>query len=140
MRKVESKELERIKGVYLLIIKTDRNLKLKIGSLGMIKFDKGIYAYVGSAQNNLEKRVERHLRKKKRMHWHIDYLLSNSNVKILKVVYKKANKTQECKIAKELNKNETSIKAFGCSDCKCKSHLFKIKDIKNILKLKMKEI
>ena len=140
MRKVESKELERIKGVYLLLIKISKEIQTKVGSLGMIKFDKGIYAYVGSAQNNLEKRVERHLRKKKRMHWHIDYLLNNRNVKILKVFYKKADKTQECKIAQELNKNETPIKSFGCSDCKCKSHLFKIKDIKNILKLEMKEI
>jgi Uri superfamily endonuclease len=140
MRRVESKELERIKGVYILLIKINREIQIKVGSLGMIKFEKGVYAYIGSAQNNLKKRVERHLRRKKRMHWHIDYLLNNRNVKILKVFYKKADKTQECKIAKELNKNETSIKDFGCSDCKCKSHLFKIDNIKNILKLEMKEI
>ena len=128
-----------MKGVYILLIKINRVIQIKIGSLGTINFDKGIYTYVGSAQNNLEKRVERHLRKKKRMHWHIDYLLDNGNVKILKVFYKKADKNQECKIAQELNKNEISIKAFGCSDCKCKSHLFKIKNLSTIQKLKFNE-
>ena len=39
--------------------------KIRIGSLGKITFKKGFYAYVGSAMNNLEKRVQRHLRKKK---------------------------------------------------------------------------
>lgn len=29
--------------------------------------------YVGSAKANLTKRIERHKRKRKKMHWHLDY-------------------------------------------------------------------
>jgi len=128
-----------MKGVYILLIKINKEIQTKVGSLGTIKFDKGVYAYVGSAQNNLEKRVKRHLRKKKRMHWHIDYLLNNGNVKILKVFYKKANRTPECKTAKKIRKLGIPIDNFGCSDCKCKSHLSKIKTLLTIQKLNFKE-
>ena len=107
----------------------------KIGSLGKIKFDKGTYAYVGSAQNNLEKRILRHLSKNKKKFWHIDYLLNNTTVKILKIFYKKVEKSEECKIAEKLSKSKYFVPNFGCSDCNCKSHLFRIKNMENILKL-----
>ena len=117
-----------MKGIYILLIKISKNMQEKIGSLGRIKFDKGIYAYVGSAQNNLEKRISRHLLKNKKKFWHIDYLLNNTAVKILKIFYKKMGKLEECKIAKKLSKTEYLIPNFGCSDCDCKSHLFRIKN------------
>jgi len=129
-----------MKGIYILLIKINRKVKEKIGSLGIIEFDKGIYAYVGSAQNNLEKRVARHKSKNKKIKWHIDYLLNNKFVKIFKVFYKKAEKEEECKIAEKLSKTELLIPKFGCSDCNCKSHLFEIKNMENILKLGMEEL
>ncbi|HDO20376.1 MAG TPA: DUF123 domain-containing protein, partial [Candidatus Bathyarchaeota archaeon] len=89
-------------------------------------FDHGIYVYVGSAQNSLEKRIARHFRKKKKKFWHIDYLLENENVKIITVLYKIAPRREECRIAKEINNIGSPIKGFGSSDCKCKSHLFKL--------------
>ncbi len=118
-----------MKGVYILIIKISKNLQEKIGSLGKINFEKGIYAYVGSAQNSLEKRIARHISKNKKKFWHIDYLLGIKSAKILKVFYKKAAKSEECKIAKRLSKTESLIKNFGCSDCNCKSHLFRVKEL-----------
>jgi len=127
-----------MKGIYMLLIEVSKNIEVKIGSLGKIKFDKGNYVYVGSAQNSLEKRVARHKSKNKKTFWHIDYLLNNKYAKILKIFYKKAGKTEECKIAKKLSKTEISIPKFGCSDCNCNSHLFKIKNIANILKLGVK--
>jgi len=39
-----------------------------------------------------------------------------------------------------LSKTEIPISKFGCSDCDCKSHLFKIKNLKNILNLRMDEL
>ncbi|MCD6476680.1 MAG: GIY-YIG nuclease family protein [Candidatus Aenigmarchaeota archaeon] len=129
-----------MKGIYILLIRISKNIQVKIGSLGKINFNKGIYAYVGSAQNNLEKRVQRHKAKNKKLRWHIDYLLNNKFVKIIKIFYKNSGKKEECKIAKKLNKTEKPILNFGCSDCKCKSHLFKIKNMKNILRLGMKEL
>ena len=117
-----------LKGIYVLIIQVDNDINLKIGALSRIAFTKGLYAYVGSAQTNLEQRIKRHLRKEKRKFWHIDYLLDNNAAKIIEVLFKKANKTEECKTAKSISERSKPIDGFGCSDCNCKSHLFRIED------------
>jgi len=75
----------------------------------------------------LEKRIERHLRKTKQKFWHIDYLLDDANVEVLKVFHKKAGRLEECKIAKNISEIGVPVKGFGSSDCKCESHLFKLK-------------
>ena len=128
-----------MRGIYILILKLNKNIKLEVGRLGGINFTKGLYAYVGSAMNGIENRVKRHFSDNKKIYWHIDYLLKNKSIKIKAVLYKKANKKEECKIAKKLNKAGVLIPNFGSSDCKCKSHLFKIKNLKIISKLKFKE-
>ena len=129
-----------MKGVYILLINVGKNLQLKIGSLGKINFDKGKYAYVGSAQINLEKRIERHMSKNKKKFWHIDYLLGNKFTKIVDTFYKKSGKSEECRIASTLSKTELPVLKFGCSDCECKSHLFKIRNSDVILRLGAEEI
>lgn len=117
-----------MKGIYVLIISVGEDIMVNIGALGNMKFDRGLYAYVGSAQGSLEKRVERHLGKDKRKFWHIDYLLDNDAAKVLKVFYKKAKKHEECQIAEKVGKAGVRIKGFGSSDCRCRSHLTKIQD------------
>ena len=94
--------------------------------MGKIQFKKGKYIYVGSAQNNIEKRVARHYSKNKKKHWHIDYLLADPNVEIEKAICKEAGKEDECKTASLLLKSEKPINRFGCSDCNCNSHLFRL--------------
>ena len=123
-----------MKGTYLLIINIKKPAIIKIGSLGKIKFDKGDYVYVGSAMNNLEKRIKRHLKKSKdkKKYWHIDYLLANKNARIIKIIKKESNKKQECEIARKIAKIGKGIKNFGSSDCNCKSHLFEIKNLNKI--------
>jgi Uri superfamily endonuclease len=116
-----------MKGVYVLVISVGKNVGINVGALGPMDFEKGLYAYVGSAQNGLEKRIERHLRKDKRKFWHIDYLLDNDSVKVVDVFCKEAGKPEECKIAEEISKIGIPIKKFASSDCKCKSHLIKLK-------------
>jgi len=113
-----------------LVIELKKNSSIKIGALGTIKFKKGLYCYVGSALNNLKKRVRRHLSKNKKLHWHIVYFLMNKNTSIKKVFYKQSNKKEECRIARFISKNSiSSVPKFGCSDCNCKSHLFMIENI-----------
>jgi len=129
-----------MRGVYILLIRISKNIREKIGSLGRIKFSKGMYVYVGSAQNNLEKRTKRHLSKNKKMFWHIDYLLNNKFTKVLNSLYKNLGKSEECSIANKLSKTEIAIPKFGCSDCNCKSHLFRIKNLRNISKLGMRKL
>ena len=115
-----------MKGIYVLTISINGDVHVEIGALGKIFFRKGVYVYVGSAQNSLEKRVERHLAKEKVNFWHIDYLLENEQANVVKVFCKKAAKTEECKVAQKLEKKGVSIPNFGCSDCDCISHLFLI--------------
>lgn len=119
---------EKIKGIYVLFISVRKNIFVKVGALGKIKFSKGIYAYVGSAQNGIRERVTRHLGKEKRKFWHIDYLLVQKDVRIEKIVYQEAEKKRECRIAEAFLQSDEPVKGFGCSDCSCSSHLFKIKN------------
>lgn len=114
------------KGIYALIIQLTQDATIIVGALGATPFKKGIYVYVGSAQTNLEQRVKRHLRKDKRLHWHIDYLLSNPAAKVTNVLYLQGDKPAECKTAVEVRKQGEPVRGFGCSDCHCISHLFRV--------------
>lgn len=111
-----------MKGCYVLVIKLEKDQNIVISKLGSIFFKKGYYFYVGSALNNLEKRIRRHLSSDKKFHWHIDYLLKYS--KIVQVFIKENKFREECIVAQALIEKLESIPGFGCSDCKCKSHLF----------------
>ena len=117
-------------GIYILLVQVEESIKVKVGALGRIAFSKGLYAYVGSAQVKMEKRIKRHLRNEKRKFWHIDYLLGDPKARILKVFFKEGNKTKECKTAECLSEKGEPIASFGSSDCKCKSHLFHVSDTK----------
>jgi len=117
-----------LKGVYVLIISVGKGIRVNVGALGSVFFERGLYAYVGSAQTSLEKRIERHLGKAKKKYWHIDYLLDDDAVRVVKVFCKEAGKSEECKIAGKLSEKGVAVRRFGCSDCGCVSHLFRIDD------------
>ena len=117
-----------MKGVYVLVIQLTVDAELRVGALGTVPFPKGLYAYVGSAQNGLEKRIERHSRKEKLRFWHVDYLLENPPSRIVKVFFKKAPKPSECAVAVTIGKRGEAVAGFGCSDCHCRSHLFRVDD------------
>jgi len=119
-------------GIYVLIIQVSEDIKVDVGALGKTAFTKGVYAYVGSAQTNMEQRIKRHLRNEKRKFWHIDYLLDNGAARIVKVFFKEADKAEECKTANAIGESSEPIVGFGCSDCNCKSHLFHIENYRFI--------
>ena len=106
---------------YQLFIKVRKDINLKVGKLGRFTFPIGSYVYTGSAKTNIDKRIERHLSKKKKLHWHIDYLLNNDNVEVFNT---KKSKMIECSLNKKTN-GTIIIKGFGSTDCNldCKSHL-----------------
>jgi Uri superfamily endonuclease len=128
-----------VKGIYVLIIKVVTPTSLKIGALGEIIFPASMYAYVGSAQSSIESRVKRHLRKEKRLFWHIDYLLAVADVKIVQIYCSTGDKICECQTAQLIAKHSESVPNFGCSDCHCKSHLFR-SDNFNFLKGQLKQL
>lgn len=111
-----------MKGSYILVIKLRQNKEIQIGKLGKIHFKKGFYIYVGSALNGLENRINRHIKKTKKKHWHIDYFLDFAD--IIDIFYKERETKEECNIASTFDKQLSIIAYFGCSDCRCKSHLF----------------
>lgn len=110
-----------MKGSYVLLIELKNKTIIDIGKLGKIQFRKGNYVYIGSALNGLEKRIQRHYKNQKKLHWHIDYLLEKAI--IIDVFFKDTKAREECDIAYKFNKLKP-ICGFGCSDCKCNSHLF----------------
>ena len=106
---------------YQLLIKVTKDIDLKVGKLGRFIFPVGSYVYTGSAKTNIDKRIERHLSKEKKLHWHIDYLLNNDAVKIIDI---KKSEMIECSLNKKTY-GTIIIKGFGSSDCNlcCGSHL-----------------
>lgn len=120
------------KGIYTLIIFLSRELSLNVGKLGEKNFPKGYYTYTGSAMgkgnSSLTGRISRHLRKEKRKHWHIDYLLTHQNARITAVIVAQTKMRIECVMncyLKEKGAAKIPIQGFGASDCRenCTSHL-----------------
>jgi Uri superfamily endonuclease len=113
-----------MKGTYCLIIEVCEDVKLKVGRLGQLDLKPGFYVYTGSALNSLESRIKRHLSSEKKLHWHVDYLLLSKKSKIDDVLFVISDSKIECQIADYISQKGEQIIGFGCSDCKCYSHLF----------------
>jgi endonuclease-3 len=129
-----------MKGSYVLILLLADDIDLAIGKLGRFHFRKGYYYYIGSALGTGGfKRVIRHFNvakgKNSTRKWHIDHLLPYLEVSC--AVLFPSQQALECKIAQILHRSMDQIPGFGCSDCKCCSHLlFGKEDIRDeIMKL-----
>jgi len=109
---------------YCLIILFNGG-SIQIGKLGKLGLERGYYIYVGSAPSSA--RIERHYRRKKKLKWHIDYLLKKA-----RIIGFSLSKKKECMVARELSKNFSSVSRFGSSDCRCRSHLFYSKSLRKI--------
>ncbi|MHA1229477.1 MAG: GIY-YIG nuclease family protein [Candidatus Helarchaeota archaeon] len=129
-----------MRGVYVIIIKKIKDSEISIGKFGTFFFPKGIYLYVGSALGNasstsIENRLKRHYKKKKKLHWHIDYLLADDYTEIISSFYGCCDDKMECSLLQMLKNQSESfylpIKNFGASDCvkKCGGHLIYTKDL-----------
>jgi Uri superfamily endonuclease len=118
---------KKMKGIYFLILKLNNNIDLAIGKLGTFHFNSGYYYYIGSALGTGGfKRVTRHFNvasgKNITRKWHIDYLLPHSEV-ICALLFP-TGEALECKVAGTMEKFSEIISCFGCSDCRCETHLF----------------
>ena len=116
----------RRKGTYVILIALGSDAEIRVGALGTFHFCKGTYCYVGSALGGLDPRVKRHLRKEKVLKWHADYLTSEAEGLEAYISY--PDYIPECELARIASEcgMEPSIKGFGCSDCSCDTHLFKV--------------
>ncbi|MGE5238949.1 MAG: DNA/RNA nuclease SfsA [Chloroflexota bacterium] len=117
------KEEAQDRGSYILVLRLGRRRRLPVGGLGIREFRQGYYLYVGSAARNLQKRISRHQRTGKKLHWHIDYLREESQfIAALPIL---ASTPLECEIAAAIRSiADWTVCGFGSSDCACESHLF----------------
>ena len=117
----------RDRGGYVLILKTEEDRFLPFGRGRTSLLRKGFYLYVGSAMKNLTARMGRHLRLRKRYHWHIDWLRAVSEVHGVFPI--RSSSRVECDLAEALSRlADWSVAGFGCSDCSCFTHLFGLAD------------
>jgi len=115
-------------GIYIVVVKIEKNKTIPTGKLEYSKYKSGYYVYAGSAKTNLLKRIKRHINKKKKtFHWHIDYLTAAAEEVKTFGIY--TDRFSECDIAEGLIQvGGCEIPNFGSSDCKCSSHLYYFKE------------
>lgn len=116
--------VQTVKAVYALMLGLEEEASIHVGALGKIRFPPGIYVYTGSAMNSVEKRLGRHLSGAGKKHWHIDYLSSAAEPVDYLVLPESSE--FECLLAKAVSRVGEPVNGFGCSDCGCKSHLFRL--------------
>ena len=128
-----------MRGSYCLCISLNQPQAVEVGALGTITFEKGLYVYVGSALNSLDSRVRRHMRTSRgdyrAIHWHIDYLLRQEGVEVVGVYVLLTGEREECRLAGELLKLGSPVRGFGCSDCRCVSHLYRVDSCDALIEL-----
>ena len=110
--------------MYHLMLLVRRATSLQIGRLGRFSFPHGCYVYTGSAMNGLERRIARHSRKRKTLHWHVDYLLRRAE--LIEALLIPTRRRIEC----ERNLRVLALPGarivapgFGSGGCRCPSHL-----------------
>lgn len=113
-------------GTYILVLESGKKKQIQIGKWGKLALDPGYYLYVGSAfgPGGVRSRVSRHCREEKSKRWHIDFLRVYTHLNV--VWYAHGAERLEHRWANALAGLEQTlaVKGFGCSDCRCLSHLF----------------
>lgn len=114
-------------GSYIMIMELKQAESIEVGSLGTLDFSPGFYLYIGTAKKNLTQRVNRHLRKRKKYHWHIDYL--RAKAENCTAVPIRSSEMLEHHLAQAMGViADCQVPNFGASDCQCATHLFVMQD------------
>ena len=118
-------------GTYVLVMRLRTSTEVTVGKLGVFTLGSGWYHYVGSAlgPGGLCARLARHRRKRKRRHWHIDYLVHLLQMR--EIWWASTSEHVECVWAHALlglPYTTVPVPGFGSSDCRCPSHLLYSQD------------
>ena len=119
----------KLKGAYLLMVETADSVSITLPGSGRMTIPPGTYLYVGSAMGGLAGRLRRHLRGERKRHWHIDHLLDAGRVVGVVPLPMNDGGEGECAVAEYLLGEvgrERAVAGFGCSDCGCYSHLWRV--------------
>ncbi len=125
-------------GSYALVLRLPSHRKIVVGRLGLVEFPRGHYIYFGCALGGLQARVDRHLRSVKQLHWHADYL--GAAVPWTQVWQLADGQRWECVWARSAAAGdgaELPAPGFGSSDCRCRSHLVRLnngKEVRDLLR------
>lgn len=113
-------------GAYLLALQIEKAFTLTIRTLPTSRLHAGFYLYCGSANGpgGLRARINRHFRKRKARHWHIDRLAERATSRAALIL----RRGDECALAHLIAARpdmQTPVPGFGATDCRqCESHLF----------------
>ena len=111
-------------GVYCLVLWVRRTSRVRLSRFGVCRVGPGWYVYSGSAKRNLLPRLERHLRRRKKIHWHIDSLRAVASLQEIWVWPWTPGGECRTNTAISLLPDATfPLKGFGSSDCGCYAHL-----------------
>lgn len=118
-------------GTYVLVMRLPRRRVLRIGGLGTFPLEPGWYLYAGSARGpgGVRGRVNRHLRRDKRLHWHVDYLATVADV--AEVWFTHDGEISEHDVIHMLTRMDgiqVPVRGFGSTDCRagCTAHLLHV--------------
>jgi Uri superfamily endonuclease len=112
-------------GAYIVCLRLQVDVEIRIPRLSPSRLASGWYFYVGSAwgSGGIRARLKRHFKRSKSVHWHIDRLTVNADqVAALALV-----DCCECDLVGKLLRSchfRVAMFGFGSSDCRqCESHL-----------------
>lgn len=119
-------------GTYALILHARSQEQIIVGRWGTLDVVPGYYIYVGSAfgPGGVSARIQRHCREDKKRRWHIDFLREVTTP--VQAWCSFSGRDLEHRWAGFFSRQRlfphggglTAIPDFGCSDCRCESHLF----------------
>ena len=108
---------------YVLVIRKRGSTRIRM-SRQEIFMEQGLYLYVGSAKRGLEHRLARHMKKRKKCFWHIDYITSRRDTNVMAIY---VSLHPECEtLAAVCQLGPFFGRKLGSSDCKCPSHFVKV--------------
>jgi len=116
-----------VPGTYALVLESRTETAVQVGRCGTLLVQPGFFVYVGSAlgPGGLCARLNHHLRRAVRPHWHIDYLRREA---MLAAVWYRCGRLRRehvwARFLKSMTDSSVPLPGFGSSDCKCASHLF----------------
>ena len=119
-------QLDARPGTYVIIMQTDKAVRARVGSIGFIDIKVGHYLYIGSAfgPGGIKARVSRHYKTFKTRHWHLDYLREYLEPVEVWFTHDKQRREHDWASLLASQPKLEPVSNFGCSDCRCNSHLF----------------
>jgi Uri superfamily endonuclease len=122
-------------GTYMLILRVSEPAQLDVGRMAHVSLSAGRYGYIGSAlgAGGLGGRLQRHLGTIAKPHWHIDYLRAVAQWEQVWVCAQAQGREHAwAKLLVQWPDVSVAVPAFGTSDCRCATHLFRWESSPNV--------